>query len=283
LGRIGGADVVVDVKAAAGDPDPLVRLGAAEAAGALPPEARLDILGELFGDEMRAVRVAAATALGSAPTPEFLGDQRGSFEAAVADLRAYIEANADFAEANNNYGMFLMGQRRAQDAEKAFRQAIVLDPSLSGPRINLAELFRATGQDDKSERTYAEAVAASPDQADLRYGHALSLVRAKAMPAAIREFEEATRLDPGNARYKTTLSIALDSIGRTEDAFKLLASAIDAGEQDANLIGTAINYGLKLGLYPESLKYAEILGRQQPDNPRIADLIAQLRAATGAK
>jgi len=282
-GRIGGADVVADVRTAAGDPDPLLRLGAAEAAGTLPPEARLDILGELFGDEMRAVRVAAATALGSAPTPEFLGDQRGSFEAAVADLRAYIEANADFAEANNSYGMFLMGQRRTQDAEKAFRQAIVLDPSLSGPHINLAELFRATGQDDKSERTYAEAVAASPDQADLRYGHALSLVRTKAMPEAIREFEEATRLDPGNARYKTTLSIALDSIGRTEAAFKLLASAIDAGERDANLIGTAINYGLKLGLYPESLKYAEILGRQQPDNPRIADLIAQLRAATGAR
>ena len=91
--------------------------------------------------------------------------------------------------------------------------------TLAGPHINLAEHYRATGQNDKSERAYAEAIAISPDHADLRYGHALSLVREKAMAEAVRELNEAIRLDPGNARYKTTLAIALDSLGRTEDAF----------------------------------------------------------------
>lgn len=282
MSRIGGADVAADVKAAAGEPDPLVRLGAAEAVGNLPPDLRLDAGGKLLGDETRAVRVAAAMALGSTPSPDFLGDQRKSFDSAVEDLRAYVKANADVAEAQSNYGTFLSGQRRAGEAEKAFRKAIALDSTLAGPHINLAELYRATGQNDKSERAYAEAIAISPDHADLRYGHALALIREKAMAEAIRELNEAIRLDPGNARYKTTLAIALDSLGRTEDAFDLLARAVAGGELDANLLGTALNYGLKLRRFPETLKYAEALARLQPDNPQIAELIRQLRAVTGA-
>lgn len=283
MSRIGGADIVAEIKVAAGDSDPLVRLGAAEATGNLPPELRLDAGGRLLGDETRAVRVAAVMALGAIPSPDLLGDHRKSFEAAVEDLRAYVEANVDVAEAQSNYGTFLSGQRRTGEAEKVFRQAIALDPTLAGPHMNLAELYRTTGQNDKSERAYAEAILVSPNHADLRYGHALSLVREHAMAEAIGELNEAIRLDRSNARYKTTLAIALDSLGWTEDAFDLLGRAVTNGELDANLLGTAINYGLKLGRFRETLKYAEVLARLQPDNPQIAELIRRLRAVTGAQ
>ncbi len=186
MSRVGGVNTAADVKAAAGDPDPLVRLGATEGAANLPPQQRLDAIGRLLADETRAVRVAAITALGSTPSLGFLGDARKNFDTAIDDLRAYVRANADVAETQNNFGTFLFGQQRAGEAEKAFRQAIMLDPALSGARINLAELYRATGQNEKSEQAYAEAIKVSPDQADLRYGHALSLVRQKAVPEAIR-------------------------------------------------------------------------------------------------
>ncbi|WP_271894003.1 tetratricopeptide repeat protein [Candidatus Phyllobacterium onerii] len=283
MSRVDGIDIAADVKAAAEDPDPLVRLGAAEGGANLPPEHRLDAIGRLLADDTRAVRVAAVTALGSTPSLGLLGDARKNFDAAVQDLRAYVEANADVAETQNNFGTFLFGQQRAGEAEKAFRQAIALDPGLSGARVNLAELYRATGQNEKSEQAYAKAIAVSPDQADLRYGHALSLVRQKALPEAIRELDEAVRLDPGNSRYKTTLAIALDSAGRTEDALTVLDVAVAGGETDASLLGAAIQYGLKLRRYPETLKYAEALARQRLDDPQLAELIRQLRAATGGK
>ncbi|MEK1852062.1 MAG: tetratricopeptide repeat protein [Phyllobacterium sp.] len=283
MSRVGGEAAVADVKAAAGNSDPLVRLGAAEAAGNLPPERRLDAIGKLLGDETRAVRVAAVIALGSTPSLDFLGNERRTFNAAVEDLRAYVQANADVAEAQNSYGSFLFDQQRLNEAEKVFRQAIALDPAFSGARINLAELYRATGQNEKSEHAYAEAIAISPDQADLRYGHALSLVRQKAMPHAIQELEEAVRLDPDNSRYRTTLAIALDSIGRTADAFAILGQAVSGGQADANLLGVAIQFGLKLRRFPQTLKYAEALARLQPNDPQIAELIRQLRAAVETK
>ena len=233
MSRVDGQTTGTDIMAAAADPDPLVRLGAAEAAANLPPAQRLDAIANLLADDTRAVRVAAVTALGSTPSLGLLGDARKNFDTAVEDLRAYVRANADVAETQNNFGTFLFGQQRAGEAEGAFRQAIILDPALAGARINLAELYRATGQNEKSERAYAEAIAVSPAQADLRYGHALSLVRQKALPEAIRELDEAVRLDPGNSRYKMTLAIALDSAGRTEEALTVLDLAVAGGETDA--------------------------------------------------
>ena len=143
-----------------------------------------------------------------------------------------------------------MGQRRADEAEAALRRAISLDGSLAGAHANLAELYRATGQNEKSESTYAEAIKISPEDPLLRYGHALSLVRAKDMTGAIGEFEASVRLAPANAQYRTTLAIALDSVGRTDDAFDLLGEALANGSADANLLGTAVQYGLKLRRYP---------------------------------
>jgi tetratricopeptide (TPR) repeat protein len=279
LGRLGGEAVVADVSAATKHSDPLVRLGAAQAVGNLPPELRLEAVGKLLADETRAVRVAAVTALGNSPTVDLLGDQRRSFDAALEDLRAYVEANRDMAEAQNSYGLFLMGQRRADEAEVALRDAIALDRSLSGAHANLAELYRSTGQNEKSENTYAEAIKVAPDDPLLRYGHALSLVRAKNLAGAIEELEASVRLAPADPQYRTTLGIALDSVGRTDDAFQVLGQALATNSVDANLLGTAIQFGLKLRRYQETLKLAEQLSRLQPDNGQLAELIGKLRAA----
>ncbi|MEP9388855.1 tetratricopeptide repeat protein [Mesorhizobium sp. KR9-304] len=280
MGRLGGEAVVDDVRAAAENPDPLVRLGAAQAAGNLPPALRIGTVGKLLADETRAVRVAAVTALGGAPTADLLGDERRSFDAALDDLRAFVQANADMAEAQNTFGLFLMGQRQTDEAEAALRRAISLDRSLAGAHSNLAELYRATGQNEKSQSTYADAIKISPEDPLLRYGHALSLVRAKDMAGAIDELETSVRLAPTNAQYRTTLAIALDSVGRTEDAFGMLDQAIKGGAVDANMLGTAIQFGLKLRRFRETLRHAETLARVQPNDPQIAELVRQLRAAT---
>ncbi|MGO7515538.1 HEAT repeat domain-containing protein, partial [Rhizobium ruizarguesonis] len=67
-----GGDFTADIRAAAADSDPLVRLGAAEAAGNIAPERRLEAIGNLLCDSTRAVRVAAANALASIP-PNLFG------------------------------------------------------------------------------------------------------------------------------------------------------------------------------------------------------------------
>jgi predicted CXXCH cytochrome family protein len=277
MGRLGGEAVVADVRAATENTDPLIRLGAAQAAGHLPPELRLDAVDKLLADETRAVRVAAVTALADAPTAGLLGDQRRDFDAAVEDLRAFAQANADMAEAQNSYGLFLSGQRQTSEAETVLRRAIALDSSLAGAHANLAELYRTTGQNEKSESTYAKAIAISPEDPLLRYGHALALVRAKDLTGAMKELETSVRLAPANAQYRTTLAIALDSAGRPDDAFASLDEAVAAGVANADMLGVAIQIGLKLRRYHETLKHAEALALLRPNDPQIAELVRQLR------
>ncbi|MBY3468580.1 tetratricopeptide repeat protein [Rhizobium laguerreae] len=280
MSRTGGADITADIQTAATDADPLVRLGAAEAAGNIPPEQRLDAIGKLLGDQTRAVRVAAANVLAGTP-PHLFGDQQVNFEAAVADLRAYVETNADVAETQSSYGFFLFARQRTAEAEAAFRRAISLDPTLEAMRINLAEFYRATGQNDRSEQTYAEAIGMAPERADLRYGHALSLVRNQALAEAITELAEAVRLDPQNSRYKTTLAVALDSAGRTEEALDRLDGWAAGG--DADVIGLALQYSLELRRLPEALRHAEDLARLRPEDQQISGLIGQLKQAINGK
>ncbi len=277
MSGIGGVDVTADIQTAAVDADPLVRLGAAEAAGNIPPEQRMEAIGKLLGDGTRAVRVAAATALGGTP-PDLFGSEKANFETAVADLRAYVDTNADVAEIQSNFGFFLFGQQQTAQAETAFRRAILLDPTLEGSRVNLAEFYRATGQTDQSARTYAEAVSILPDSANLRYGHALSLVRKKAVGDAIEELEEAVRLDPQSSRYKTTLAVALDSLGRTEEALTRLGAWMAAGS-DPDVTGLALQYSLKLQRLPDALKFAEQMAQLRPQDQQIRDLLKQLRQA----
>ncbi|MBY3168756.1 cytochrome c3 family protein [Rhizobium laguerreae] len=280
MSGIAGVDVTSDIRAAAADADPLVRLGAAEAAGNMAPEQRLEAIGNLVGDATRAVRVAAANVLAGTP-PDLFGDRRGNLEAAVADLRAYVETNADVAETQSSYGFFLFARQRIAEAEAAFRRAISLDPTLEGMRINLAEFYRATGRNDRSEQTYAEAIGMAPERADLRYGHALSLVRKQALTEAIVELEEAVRLDPQSSRYKTTFAVALDSAGRTGEALNRLDSWAAGG--DADVIGLALQYNLKLRRLPEALNHAEALARLRPEDREISDLIGQLKQAINEK
>ncbi len=255
-----------------------VRLGRGEAAGNIPPEQRMEAIGKLLGDGTRAVRVAAATALGGTP-PDLFGSEKANFETAVADLRAYVDTNADVAEIQSNFGFFLFGQQQAAQAEAAFRRAILLDPTLEGSRVNLAEFYRATGQTDQSARTYAEAVSILPDRAK-------SALRTCSIPrseeggglTAIEELEEAVRLDPQSSRYKTTLAVALDSLGRTEDALTRLGAWMAAGS-DADVTGLALQYSLKLQRLPDALKFAEQMAPLRPQDQQIRDLLKQLRQA----
>lgn len=276
-----GPPVVADIQAAVGSADPLIRLGAADAASALPAEVRLAAVGRLLSDPVQAVRLSAIRALGVLQPSQLPGDERAAFDAAVGALRDYVVANADVAEAQNNYGLFMLDQQRPAEAEAALLHAIELDPGFAGARINLAELYRASGQEDKSQATYAEAAATAPEDAGVRFGYGLALVRARQLDLAIEELRQAARLEPGNLRYTTTYAIALDSVGRTDEALGLLHQAIVGGGPESNLLQTAIQFGLKLGRYPDVLEYAEALDRLQPGNPQLVDLIAQLKATLG--
>ncbi|WP_152971230.1 hypothetical protein, partial [Rhizobium ecuadorense] len=56
-----------------------------------------------------------------------------------------------------------------------------------------------------------------------------------------------------------------------------------AAGEDADIIGLALQYSLKLRRLPEALKYAEDLARLRPEDQQISGLIGQLTQAINEK
>ena len=165
MGRLGGAEVAADVKAAAENPDPLVRLGAAR--GGRQPAAgapagrhrqaawRRDARGP--GGRRQGARHHSVAGPPRRSTPRLRCRRRRSARLCSGQRRR--------RRGTEQLRPVPAGSAGARTKQKSrFRRAIVLDPSFSGARINLAELYRATGENEKSEQAYAEAIAISPDE-----------------------------------------------------------------------------------------------------------------------
>lgn len=275
MARLSGPSAFDSLQAGSRDLDPLVRLGAAEAAGSLPEAARMAAIGPLLSDESRAVRLAALRALAAVPPTRLSPQQRAARQQAMADLEAYAEANENVAEAQATVGRVLLDMQQTERAEEAFKRAIVLDSTFVGGYISLAELYRSLNDNTQSAAVYARAVKALPERADVHYGYALALVRQQQLGPAIKQLQRARRLAPEDRQYALTLSLALQQSGQMQAAFANLQT-IDAGD-NVDLLSTRLNLALQLGHYATALADAEALARLQPANPQLPQLIRQLR------
>ena len=112
--------------------------------------------------------------------------------------------------------------------------------------VNLADLYRATGRDGMGGELLSRALLLSRDNADVLLAKALWDVRHGVTPAAVVLFSEACQLDRFNKRYAYVYMIALDSVGRSEEALEVAAIVL-ARRDDQQIRQVAGNIRAKLG------------------------------------
>src|SRR5262249_14997679 len=139
-------------------------------------------------------------------------DAQRAFERATVEYVDVQRYNADRAEGRVNLGTFYGSRGDASRGERELKAAIRLDPSFVPSYVNLADLYRVLGRDSDGERTLREGLVAAPTSGALRYALGLALVRLKRPDEAVGELERATKLEPGNERFKDTYRVALDSV-----------------------------------------------------------------------
>lgn len=204
------------------DPDPLVRIGALQGLEGMPPEQRWATAGSMLKDPVRAVRVTVVGYLLAAPPGQLQPAQRQAMEQAIEEYLQVQMTNADRADARTNIALVWKYRGDALRAEAELQAALRLDPSFMPARVNLADLYRVLGRETDVERVLREGLVAYPDDASLHYALGLALVRTQHMPDAIRSLRRAAELAPDVPRHAWTHAIALDAVGRTEDALRIL-------------------------------------------------------------
>lgn len=204
-------------------------------------------------------------------------NDRENLARAVAEFVAAQNLNADRPDVRTTLGNFYARQGDAAKAEAEYRAAIRLDPSFSPAAINLSDLYRQLGRDDRGELVLRDGLSKSEKDASLHHALGLTLVRRKQTDAALEELRQAVMLEPGQSRYAYVYAIGLNSAGRRDDALAVLKANLLQHPSDRDTLSAAISLSREGGDFAAALDYAERLGRLLPDDRGISKMIEELR------
>jgi tetratricopeptide (TPR) repeat protein len=260
------------------DSDPLVRLGAVEAAGTLDLDSRLRMLVPVLDASLGAIRIEAARALADAPAERLTAEQRRALDRGLADYRRAEEINADRAEAQVNLGNLADRRGEHEAAEQAYERAVRLDPTFVPAYVNLADHYRARQQDDNGERVLRQGLARNPDAPALHHSLGLLLVREQRYADAVALLARAAELAPDAARYGYVYGVALHSTGHTDQALAVLARAHDRHPGDAEILLALSTINRERGARDAAMAYARKLLEVAPEDPRARQILGELGA-----
>lgn len=217
---------------------------------------------KLLRDPVRSVRTAAAEVLAPVPRAMFSLKQQKELKAAVVELEQGILANNDRAAAYVTLGLLYENLSRREDAIKAYRQGIQVEPSATGPRANLAELlqqeldakmqqiataqrindaarvqqlmrgteeeFREIEQLRKDELSnFARDAGYAPDNPMVQYRFGLALYRDGQLDQAEERLVRAHKLDDQNTTFLIAIARLLQSRQKIDEAIQYALKLVE--------------------------------------------------------
>lgn len=223
------------------DPNPLVRIGALRALRHQAPENRLDYGSHLLRDLIRSVRVEAALTY-----VEF------------RDLLPLDEARA-FASAADD-----------------FREAMTVTAAMPDAALNLAEFETRLGNDNAASRMYEHALRIGADSASVQHAYGLYLVRKRNSDAALIHLREATRLAPRTPQFVYVYAVALNSLGQSNEAVRILADAWERFPEHFNIGWALATISRDRGDIDKARVLAEELVERFPERQQARQLVSSL-------
>lgn len=248
----------------AADPSSLVRRAAAETLSVSDPPADPATILRLLDDPDRAVRIEAAQSLAGVARAALPATVVGPLEHASAEYLKAQQLNADRPEPHLDLAIFFARQGDIARARTELTIALAIDPAFSPAAVNLADLFREAGHDDKAESILREAMRHAPDDASLHYALGLLKVRQKHRAQALDLLAAATRLDPSNPRYAYVYAIALNDTGATNAAIETLERSLALNPYHRDSLAALVSFCERAGDHAKALQYARLLDELTP-------------------
>ncbi len=264
------------------DPDPIVRMAAAEAAEGLPPELALARLRPLLSDPQRAVRLAAARALAGVPPELWDGRDHARRAAALDEVRAAARRNADRPESHLGLALLELRLGRLEEARREAETALAIDPGSIPAAVNLADVLRAQERDDQGETVLRDALARAPESAELHHALGLLLVRQRRRDEAGSELARAAQL-ADDGRFTYAYGLLLVESGRDAEGLRTLEQALVQRPGDRRLLFTLATLHRDRGEREAAIRYGRRLVEAAPGDPGAAQFLASLELEGGSQ
>ena len=187
-------------------------------------------------------------------------DSLGAFDKAADGYRAVLELDPGNGAALNNLGSALHRIGRDGEAETVLRRALDLDPRNSRAWSNLGNVQEALGRPEAARELFERSVAVDPNFATGHANLAGAYLKAAQPEKALVACDACLACDPGNRQALALRTIALRSLGRTDEAREL-------GGPHKLVCGTEI--GPPAG-FPDLVAFNEALVREARADPSLA-------------
>ncbi|MGH8680169.1 MAG: ammonia-forming cytochrome c nitrite reductase subunit c552 [Burkholderiales bacterium] len=259
------------------DPDELVRRSGVQLLARVDPAVGMRYLPRMLGDPVRAVRIEAARALAAQPADRIPAEYRAAFDRALDEYLAVQRFNADRPEAHLNLGALYVERGELDQAEAEYKRALELAPGTVQPVVNLADLYRARGDEQRTEELLRGALKTHAASAPLRHALGLAYARQKRQKETLAELAEAARLAPDVPRYAYVYGVALHSFGDTAKGIAALEQAHQRFPGDRAILQALAAMERDRGDRAKALAYAEQFAALAPDDPAGERLVQELR------
>ena len=147
---------------ALGDRDALIRAAALRAFETVRPTSREharelnQLLAPMLNDPIRLVRTETARLLAGFPSEAFNEQQTAALHRAIDELKTGLLDNGDLLGSHVALGLLYTDMGRPDRALDEYRTAMRIDPGVTGPRSNLAQLLDSFGKGDEATQLRIE-------------------------------------------------------------------------------------------------------------------------------
>ena len=202
--------------------------------------------------------------------------QAGDREGALGYLDAALRQNRAAPDLWFNYGNLLRDLDRMDEAERAYRRALELDPKLYRAATNLGNLLAGLKRTDEAVELHRRAIGAAPSNLpSLRALARIHYERGEHLEAE-RRYREAHALAPEHPDTLNALGVVLKDLGRREEA---IACWCEVLQRQPGYATAHNNLGVLFRLMRQSLQAVEHLREAVRLAPRDAMAAANLAHA----
>ena len=256
--------------------NPMVRRAAVTAAQSLPMELRWELFSPYFNDPSKSVRfeIASNMIVGYA---ELYPEQKDLLDPLMEEYKQALMVSADLPATQMAIANLELGRRNLVAAEKAYLQAVRIEPGFVPALINLADYYRSIGRDAKVEPILQKALEVAPDSGAANHTYGLYLIRQENYESALGYLGEAIDTEDAQPRFSYVYAIALESTGNLQGAIDTLKDANNRWPNQYELLLTLVVFLEKSGDFSAVYPYLSKLSEIAPGSPEVKQLIDKYR------
>jgi len=139
-------------------------------------------------------------------------------EPVLSYIQDYVTQHPEYPDLYHSLGLLHIRLRRQDDAEKAFRTAVLLNPDYLSARMNLFRMLKETGKDADALLEANEIMARTAPAPDFFAGLSEICLNLGQVAAALDHAGKALKINPHYATAHLVQARALERMGQVEEA-----------------------------------------------------------------